>query len=421
MSKKFYALLIFIIFLCIYYIGSFARIPFADCVGFVLSAEKDEFATTATATSHFLYINTVILIKNLIGLNAIEASRLLVVISGAATVSIIYLTVKSLTQKEWISITSAFVFGFSFSFWKNAEIVEVYTYNSLWVSLFFFSIIKTFSENKKHYIVLSSLFLGISLWVHIQNILLIPALLVFLFYFKHEKKYALLSLLVFTLFFSSLFILNMSQGLPFKSPYSSDQGNWVEKSLQQEPMQYVKEFFQSFAYLIYNFNIFILFGIAGIFLLYKSNKKMFYVFLVGSVCVYAFSTFYVVSDNYVFFLPFNIIFSLSIGYGMLSLFTKYPFVKKASWACLLIPLFYFLSFKIVMSTSKGQEFHNFKSYKGGLSYYMLPWMNNNVGILEFLIDGKTAPEPMSWMIESAEEYIKELKNKGYTSEEIRKL
>ena len=48
-------------------------------------------------------------------------------------------------------------------------------------------------------------------------------------------------------------------------------------------------------------------------------------------------------------------------------------------------------------------------------------MNNNKGILEFVIDKKTSPEPINWMIESAETYIQELKKKGYTESEIRKL
>ncbi|RQO34124.1 hypothetical protein DBR39_21440 [Chryseobacterium sp. KBW03] len=419
MNKYLSAVFVFIIFLGIYYIGSFSKIPFADCVGFVLSAEKEEWAVVADATSHFLYINTVILIKNLIGMSAIEASRFLVVSSGAATVSVIYLTVKTISKTEWASLTAAFVFGFSFSFWRNAEIVEVYTYNSLWVSLFFFSVIKSFTENKRIYVLLSSLFLGISLWVHIQNILLIPALLIFLFYFRSERKYAMASLFIFAALFGSLFILNISQGLPFNSPYSSDQGTWVEDSLKKSTIQYVKDFFQSFVYLIYNFNLFTYFGVAGILLLYKTHRKMFFVFAVGAVCVYGFSTFYAVSDNYVFFLPFNIIFALSIGYGLSS--AKYARLRKFSWVCLLIPVGYLLFYNVILLTDKGKEFHAFKEYKGGLDYYALPWMNNNVGILEFTIDKKQAPEPIEWMTISALEYIKVLKSKGYTEEQIRKL
>ncbi|MBL1219332.1 DUF2723 domain-containing protein [Chryseobacterium sp. L7] len=419
MKKYASAVFLFLIFLVIYFAGSFTRVPFADCIGFVFEAEKGEYISTATATTHFLYINTVILIKNLTGLDAIEASRVLIILSGAATVPVIYLTVKTLTKTEWASLTAAFVFGFSFSFWRNAEIVEVYTYNSFWISLFFFSIIKSFTDHKKNYILAAGLFLGISLWVHIQNILLIPAFLVFLFYFRNEKKHAYSSLLIFGVLFVSLFILNMSQGYSVNSVYSSDRGNWVEDSFKKTSVQYLKDFFQSFAYLIYNFNVFTFFGVIGAVFLYGFNRKMFYVFLAGSVCVYGFSTFYAVSDNYVFFLPFNNIFALSIGYA-LSL-PKYTFLKKYSWACLLIPLGYVAVYKAALSTEKGKEVHAFKEYKGGLNYYMLPWMNDNAGILEFTIDKKTATEPVYWVITSANDYIKLKKSKGYTEEEIKKL
>ncbi|WP_160135932.1 protein O-mannosyl-transferase family [Chryseobacterium sp. c4a] len=419
MKQYLSAIALFFIFLAIYYIGSFTKIPFADCVGFVLSVEKGEFETTATATSHFLYTNTGILIKNLTGLHAIEASRFLVVTSGAITVAIIYLIVKTITKIQWTAITAAFVFGFSFSFWRNAEIVEVYTYNSLWVSLFFFSMVKAFIEKKNIHIILSSLFLGIALWVHIQNILLIPALLLFLFYFRQEKQYVYPSFILFAVLFSSLFILNMSQGLPFKSFYSSDQGTWVEDSLKQTPMELIKDLFQSLVYLIYNFNIFIFFGITGMSLLYKTNKQMFYVFFIAALLVYGFSTFYLVSDNYVFFLPFNIIFALSIGYGLSSV--KYVSFKKFSWVCMLIPLGYVFAYHTVLLTEKGREADTFKKYKGGMKYYLLPWMNDNVGILEFTVDNKVAPDPISWMTVSAKEYIRVLKSKGYTEEEIRKL
>lgn len=419
MKQYLSAVVLFLIFSAIYYIGSFTKIPFADCVGFVLSVEKGEFETAATATSHFLYTNTAIFIKNLTGLHAIEASRFLVVISGALTVSIVYLIVKTITKIQWTAITAAFVFGFSFSFWRNAEIVEVYTYNSFWISLFFFSMTKVFIEKKNFHIILSSLFLGIALWVHIQNILLIPALLLFLFYFRQEKKYVYLSFIIFAVLFSSLFILNMSQGLPFKAFYSSDQGTWVEDSLKQTPMQLLEDFFQSFTYLIYNFTIFIFFGIAGMGLLYKTNRQMFTVFFTAALLVYGFATFYLVSDNYVFFLPFNIIFALSIGYGLSSV--KYTSFKRFSWVCLLIPLGYIVAYNVVLLTEKGREIDAFKKYKGGMNYYLLPWMNDNVGILEFTVDHKTAPEPINWMTVSAEEYIKLLKDKGYTEEEIRKL
>jgi len=418
MKNTITAFLLFIAFTTIYYLGSFTRIPFADCVGFILTTEIGDFATSATATSHFLYVNTAILIKNIFGLNGIEANKVLVILSGAASVALVYFSVLSLRATQLMSIVAAIVFGFSFSFWRNAEIAEVYTYNSFWICLFFLCLIRSFYTDKKIYIILSGLFFGISLWVHIQNILMIPAFLLFIYHFRQEKKYAFISLVLFGSLFSFLFILNYLQGLPLNSPYSSDQGHWVEDSFKKSFSQYFFDLIKSVLYLVYNYTIFIFFGIIGIIALYQENKKMFYVFLLGSVFVYGFSTFYAVSDNYVFFLPFNIIFAIAIGFGFSK---KVEIFNKLKYACLLIPAFYIAAFTIVGQTEKGKEFDDFKAYKGGLNYYLLPWLNDNKGILEFVIDKKTATEAVNWMTASAEDYIKVLKEKGYTESEIRKL
>ncbi|WP_162031969.1 protein O-mannosyl-transferase family [Chryseobacterium potabilaquae] len=416
-TKRSLFVLIFLSFSTIYYWGSFSKIPFGDCVGFVFLVEKGEYITTATLNSHLLYVNTSILLKSILNINAIEANRLLVILSAAITVSLIYITVHDLTKKNTPSIVAAIVFGFSFTFWKNAEIVEVYTYNTAWISLFFLCIIKSFLTPHKKYLISAGILLGISVWLHIGNILLIPAFLLFLYCFRSEKKEICYSLLFFLIFFALLFIVNYSQGLPLQSPISSDKASWVEDSLKKSFSQYIQDFIKSLAYLLYNFSIFIFFGIIGIITLYKVNVKMFYTFFVASVCIYGFSAFYAVTDNYVFFLPFNIIFALSIGYG-LSL-NKYSFLKKAYWLSFLIPFLYYFTLQLVLITPQGKDFNDLKAYKGGLKYYLVPWMNKNVGILEFTIDKKTASEDISWMTASAEEYISILKEKGYTTEQIK--
>jgi hypothetical protein len=97
---------------------------------------------------------------------------------------------------------------------------------------------KTFIEENISYYT-QQFFLGIALWVHIENILMIPTPS-FLFYFR-KKKYVYYSFILFILLFSSL-LSEYFQGLSFKSFYSSDQGTWVEDSLKQTPIQLVKIF-----------------------------------------------------------------------------------------------------------------------------------------------------------------------------------
>ena len=103
-----------------------------------------------------------------------------------------------------------------------------------------------------------------------------------------------------------------------------------------------------------------------------------------------------VSDNYVFFLPASFIFAIFISFSLYSVFPKKIF-KLFSFSILFIPLFYIMSYHFSMEIEKGYEFNVQKKYKGGLKYYMLPWLNNNVGILETTIKNSETPEPLDWM------------------------
>ena len=88
------------------------------------------------------------------------------------------------------------------------------------------------------------------------------------------------------------------------------------------------------------------------------------------------------------------------------------------FSSLFVPLFYLTTFHAASRIEKAQQFDQEKAYKGGLRYYMLPWMNDNVGIVNFTLKKNKSPEPIDWMTRSAEEFIEILKEKGYTEQEI---
>lgn len=412
--------LLFAIFLLIYAIGSFSKIPFGDCMGFVVNTEVGDFIKTATSTSHFLYINTAILVKEILNIDAILANRILVVFSAAFVVMMVYKSVQLVVKTEWISIVSAIVFGLSFSFWRNAEIVEVYTFNLVWVSLFLYFLLKSFLQEsgRERNILLATLLLAVSLWAHIQNMFFIPSLLLSLFYLNTSRKTNLFGMFIISGSFSLMILLNSYSGLPAYAIFKSGSARWVEATFEKDLVTYLKDLFISFAYLFYNFNVFTFFGILGGIALFKYNRKLFFAIAPAAVTLYGFATFYAVSDNYVFFLPFNLIFSIGVGLGIKSF--KYQ-EQLARWSPLvvLIPVFYVGSFYIAKSIPAAKNFDEFKTYKGGLAYYMLPWMNDNVGILEFTIEDRTANEEVSWMTKSAHEYIDLLQKKGYTEEELK--
>lgn len=412
--------LIFLIFLLIYILGSFSKVPFGDSMPLVLETELGILVKTATPTSHFLYTNAVILIKNVTGFDALFVSRYLVILCGAFVVMMVYKTVHLLTKKDWVSVVAALVFGFSFTFWRNAEIVEVYTFNMVWISLLLHYLIKVFltEKNRATHIIIASLLISVSLWAHIQNLFFLPSLLLMLIMFKDDRRIAFVSLFLSILSFALMIWLNSSQNLPAESIFKSGDKTWVSDTFKKDFVTYLKDFVKAFGYLLYNFNFFTVAGIFGIIMLFRTNLKLFLVISAAAVLIYGFATFYAVTDNYVFFLPFNYIFALSIGLG-LSSFRNQNRVAQFAPACVLIPLFYLFTYKIVSEIPAAKNFEDAKSYKGGLRYYLLPWMTDNVGILEFTVEERTAPEAVTWMVKSSEEYIKILKSKGLTEGEIK--
>lgn len=419
MTKKTITFLIFLIFLVIYYAGSFSKISFGDCIGFVVDVEKRQFLPDFMPLTHFLYLNTAIFFTKYLGMDSVFVMRMMSVIPAAVTVSLLFVLIKEFVEENWIALMSTFVFGFSFTFWRSAETVEVYTFNALWINLFLVFAVKSLKNNSKNYIVSVGLILGLSFWVHIQNIMLIPAYFVLLYLLKSDRKKAIMSILSFLAVVSVMFFVNHLQGIEWKYTFASKKGPWVQDTFNQGFMDLVKDVVKAVAFLIYNFNVFILFSVTGVIYLYKNFKRESLFLIAASLFTLGFATFYAVSDNYVFFIPFYLVFALLIALGVKKLNEKYA-LRKLRFAPALIPLFYIISLNIVSSIPQAQNFHKEKLYKGGLTYYMLPWLHNNIGCVEFTLDNGQTEDNVVALKESSNEFI-QLRKKYQSMEEIREL
>ncbi len=419
MTKKTITFLIFITFLIIYYAGSFSKISFGDCIGFVLDVEKRQFLPDFMPLTHFLYLNTAIFFTKFLGMDSVMVMRLMSVVPAALTVSLVFVLIKEFVEENWIAVMSTFVFGFSFTFWRSAETVEVYTFNALWIILFLVYSIKSLKNNSQNYIIIAGILLGLSLWVHIQNIMLIPAYLVLLYLLKSNRKKATISLISFFLIFLFMILINSLQGIELKYVFASKEGPWVEDTFNQGFSDLLKDILKAAAFLIYNFNVFIFFSISGVIYLYKHFKSESIFLFMASLFTLGFATFYAVSDNYVFFIPFYIIFTLFIALGVKKLSSRYA-LRKLKFVPVFIPLFYICSLYIVSLIPQTQKFHQEKLYKGGLTYYMLPWLHNNIGCIEFTLrDGQT-DDHIIVLKESSREFI-QLRKKYQSMKEISKL
>lgn len=367
-------------------------------MGFITDIEKGEFIISTSVYAHFLFSNSLILIKKIFPFfDSIEIGRWFTIFFGVSSVSILYKIIYTITKNNWSSFFGSIIFGLSFTFWRNTEIVEIYTFNIFFIALFILYSVKYFQEKKDKFLLLSSFILGISLWNHIQNILLIPG---FLFLLYHSKNWNLIvkSISIFTILFLSLFTIPFFKEESFLIVFKAVSNHNITFK------NFPKDILKSIFYLIFNFWHFTIFGIFGIFYLLKKHLELALFLLINAIPVYGFATLFSVSDNYVFFLPANFIFAIFISFSLYSVFPKKIF-KLFSFSILFIPLFYIMSYHFSMEIEKGYEFNEQKKYKGGLKYYMLPWLNNNVGILETTIKNSETPEPLDWMKKSAKEYI----------------
>jgi hypothetical protein len=205
-------------------------------------------------------------------MDSVLVMRLMSVVPAAITVSLVFVLIKEFVEENWIALMSTSVFGFCFTFWRSAETIEVYTFNAFWIILFLIYSVKSLKNRSKNYLIIAGFVLGLSLWVHIQNIMLIPAYMVLLYLLKSDRKKVIISFIVFLVPLFFMFWVNYLQGIDIKYAFFSKKGPWVEDTFNQGIKDLLKDIAKASAFLIYNFNVFILFSFAGIIYCIKTSK-----------------------------------------------------------------------------------------------------------------------------------------------------
>ena len=130
-------------------------------------------------------------------LSALSSSFTILFLFWSTTRIIKKLALKAgeMTESKTIAILGAAVVGslaytFSDSFWFSAVEGEVYAMSSLFTALVFWAILKwdavATEKNSTRWIVFIAYLMGLSIGVHLLNLLAIPAM-VFLYYFKLER------------------------------------------------------------------------------------------------------------------------------------------------------------------------------------------------------------------------------------------
>lgn len=178
---------------------------FWDCGEFIASSYKLEVGHPPGNPVFQLFARFFTIFTD--GAHAAIAVNALSAICSALTIFFLYLTTvffaKRLVKKEdgytvaqAISIYGAGAVGalaycFSDTFWFSAVEGEVYAMSSLFTAMVFWAMTRWYNEAGKPYanrwIVLISFLMGLSIGVHLLNLLAIPAL-VFMFYYKKREN-----------------------------------------------------------------------------------------------------------------------------------------------------------------------------------------------------------------------------------------
>ncbi|MBU1239499.1 DUF2723 domain-containing protein [Myxococcota bacterium] len=98
----------------------------------------------------------------------------------ALAVLFVFLSIRQITGRTWISLFSALFFAFTYTFWMHGRIVEVYALNNFLLGGVLYSMIRWIKERKLKHLYLMSLFFGLGFTNHLTMVLFFPAV-VFLF------------------------------------------------------------------------------------------------------------------------------------------------------------------------------------------------------------------------------------------------
>ena len=162
-------------------------------------------ALCSALTIFFLYLTIVFLVKRLVPGVAKEGAAKEGQTQGASDYSLAQILVICGS-----GLVGALVYCFSDTFWFSAVEGEVYAMSSLFTAMVFWAMTKWYEQADEPYanrwIVLISFLMGLSIGVHLLNLLTIPCL-VFLYYYRKKENQSFTAKQIFGIFLQSVVIL----------------------------------------------------------------------------------------------------------------------------------------------------------------------------------------------------------------------
>lgn len=392
------------------------HVNFGDSLGFLVFASEG-FDAGTNATSHFLYNNL-----NHLALLAFPAGDPIAVLTGLSflfaflTLVQLYRGALLLTMEPPAAALSVLSLGLGFTFWRQAVIIEVYTFNCFWVSTLLLHIVKAWKTPDRDQAPFVSLILALALLTHIQNLLLLPVYCLFLYARPRQRPIGTWVGLAILLAISSLLIL-----LPLTLHTHSIRSVFFEDQYQQAVLgldlaSLPGGILRSIGYLLYNYHLFLPFVVQGVWLAWQRDRQLLLLLVAAGLPFWLFAMRYNVSDNYVFFLTPYLCLSLLAALSFTHWTQRLPVKVRQLLPFLTLavaPLIYVIALQLALLVPQLSDWDQHQAEKGGLRYYLWPGQAQSVDPLSLAQQlnsqyGSTLPPQWNWFdrYEYATRYIK---------------
>lgn len=357
------------------------------------------------AWDHPLYVMLGhILVKAFPSVTSLWLINFISAIFGIASVILVFQLCYQYTQSLFSSSYVAFALAVSHTFWWNSITPEVYTLFIflLLLSLYFFD--RHEKTNKTSALIHSGFFLGLAASNHILAFLAIPAIFLYFFLSKINRRIdtnrferTFPALLGFLAGFSIYIIqfIRVSRSIPFDQLTGSSVGSTFLNSISALSPSILAESLVS--YLLF---LLIQFGPLGIFLGVLGVRKIFinadphlFKILSGYIVFTLFGIFYRVADQFSFFLTSHVFFAFLMGLGLNHLLATLQATPRFILSCVLVltigltPSFYHSLPRIAERNGVDDSFLNIPQVgigvRNGFAYYLDPYKRGDFNAYNF--------------------------------------
>ncbi len=344
-----------------------------DALGFLADAAEG-WSPYTNATSHFLYNNLLHALGKLLPFwSLVTIGTWLSVVCGLWCLWRLYRFLAILTDDRLLACVPVAMLGLAFTFWQQAEGIEVYAFNNLIAVHYISWAVLDIRAGTRARVVWVALFLGLGMLTHIQHILSLPFFVLYLCTGQVPLprrvgagllKVALCSVLVIV---PLTFKTNSIAAIFFDNHFQDD-------VTRIDVVQLLFGVVKGLGYLLYNFHVGVLLIGYGCWRMYKTQPRPLGWLALLALPYLGFAAKYSVNDNHVFFLLPYLVLMVPTAIGLRELAAGIH--RRAHWllpAQWLLPVAIYATVTLLApQVPRLAQYDIEKAYKGGLTHLLWP-------------------------------------------------